>query len=118
MQILRNAHRITRFLLVWFALYLGVAVASPMVNPQSFELICSSAGVMKLVVQANDDAKVASGAMLDCPLCATSGAPPSTFQVNCGSLLPLGHVMQSIPAPVIAALSAAPLPARGPPADS
>ncbi|MDP1998086.1 MAG: hypothetical protein Q8K22_00625 [Rhodoferax sp.] len=115
MQILRNAHLLARFVLVWFALSLGVAVASPIVNPQNFELICSSAGVMKLVVQTDDGAKAVSGQMLDCPLCATGGAPPPSFQVKFEPLSPLGHVLQSIPSAIMAALTAAPPPARGPP---
>jgi hypothetical protein len=115
MQTLRNAHLLARFVLVWFALSLGVAVASPIVNPQNFELICSSAGVMKLVVQTDDGAKAVSGPMLDCPLCATGGAPPPSFHVKFEPLSPLGHVLQSIPSAIMAALTAAPPPARGPP---
>jgi hypothetical protein len=114
MQFLRNAHFLARLVLVWFALSLGVAVASPLVNPQASELICSSAGVMKLIVKTDDGAKEVSAPMLDCPLCATAGAPPS-LQAKFEPLLPLGHVLRSIPSAVIAALTAAPLPARGPP---
>lgn len=116
MQILRNARFITRFMLVWFALYLGAAVASPLVNPQAAELICSSAGVMKLIVQTDDGAKEVSGAMLDCPLCATGGAPPPSFVAWAEPRQPLAYVLQSIPSAHIASLTAAPLPARGPPA--
>ncbi len=116
MQILRNARFITRFMLVWFALYLGAAVASPLVNPQAAELICSSAGVMKLIVQTDDGAKEVSGAMLDCPLCATGGAPPPSFVARAEPRQPLAYVLQSIPSAHIASLTAAPLPARGPPA--
>ena len=115
MQTLRNAPLLARFVLVWFALYLGAAVASPIVNPQPSELICSSAGVMKLIVKTDGGAKEVSGAMLDCPLCATGAALPPSFHVKFEPLLPLGHVLQSIPSAIIAALMAAPLPARGPP---
>ena len=31
---LRQARHITRFMLVWFVLSLGVAIASPVINPQ------------------------------------------------------------------------------------
>ena len=115
MQILRNAHLLARFVLVWFALSLGVAVASPIVSLQAAELICSGAGVMKLIVQTEDGVKEVSGPMLDCPWCATGGAPPPSFYVKFEFLVPLGHVLQSIPSAIMVALTAAPLPARGPP---
>ena len=115
MQILRNAHLLARFVLVWFAFSLGVVVASPIVNPQTAELICAGAGVMKRIVQTDDGAKDVSGTMLDCPWCATGGAPPQSFHVKFESLAPSGHVLQSIPLGIVVALTAAPLPARGPP---
>jgi hypothetical protein len=116
MQILRNAHLLARFVLVWFALSLGVAVASPIVSPQASELICSGAGVMKLIVLTDDGANGAAGSMMDCPLCATGGAPPPPkARAEAEPAQPLGHVLQSIPSAQIAALTAAPLPARGPP---
>lgn len=116
MQTLRNAHLLARFVLVWFALSLGVAVASPILNPQASELICSGAGVMKLIVMTDDGANEVSGSMLDCPLCATGGAPPPPqARAVAEPVQPLGHVLQSIPSAHIAALTAAPLPARGPP---
>ena len=118
MQILRNAHLLARFVLVWFALSLGVAVASPIVSPQAAELICSGAGVMKLIVQTDDGAKEVSSPMLDCPWCATGGAPPLSFYVKFESFAPLGHVLQSIPSAFMVALTAGPLPARGPPSFS
>jgi hypothetical protein len=97
MQILRNAHLIARFVLVWFALSIGVAIASPLVKPQAMELICTgTAGVMKLLVQTDDGPQDVASYTMDCP----------------------AHVLQSIPAAHIAALTAAPLPARGPPAFS
>lgn len=116
MQILRNAHLLARFVLVWFALSMGVAVASPIVSPQASELICAGAGVMKLIVLTDDGANGASGSMMDCPLCVTGGAPPPpTARAAAEPAQPLGHVLQSIPSAQIAALTAAPLPARGPP---
>ena len=116
MQTLRNAHLLARFVLVWFMLSLGAAVASPIVNPQSSELICSSAGVMKLIVMTDDGGKEVSDSMLDCPLCATGGVPPPPLARASAELAqPLSHVLQTIPSAHIAALTAAPLPARGPP---
>ena len=53
MQTLRNARLIARLVLVWFALSLGVAVASPLVAPKAALLVCSGASV-KLIVQGAD----------------------------------------------------------------
>jgi hypothetical protein len=65
MHRLRNALQLTRLVLVWFALSVGVAIASPVVNPKGVDMVCSSAGVMKLVVQGDDDG-VASSLTMDC----------------------------------------------------
>lgn len=123
LQTLRNAHRLTRLVLVWFLLSLGAAIASPLVNPQATELICSGTGVMKLLVK-NADGTVDDGGtevasrMLDCPLCASVTAPPPTVKATAETAQPLGYVLQTIPAAHIAALTAAPPPGRGPPAFS
>jgi hypothetical protein len=117
MQTLRHAHLIARFVLVWFALSVGVAVASPIVKPQAMQLICTGTGVMKLLLQSDDGSGETSGATLDCPLCAMLGAPPPPVSsLKLEPVQPLAYVMQSIPAAHIASLTAAPLPARGPPA--
>ena len=118
MQTLRRFTHLTRFVLVWFTLSIGVAVASPLVKPQAMELICSGAGAIKLMVTSDDGAKELSGHTLDCPLCASLSAPPPVARQTPEPAQPLAHVLQSIPAARIAALTAAPLPARGPPAFS
>ena len=114
MQYLRNALQLTRFVLVWFALSVGVAIASPVVNPKAMDLVCSSSGSMKLVVQGDDEG-VASSHTLDCPLCASLGAPPPAINTALTQPSPLAHVMQPIAAAQIAVISAPPLPSRGPP---
>lgn len=119
MNALRNARLLARLVLVWLALSLGVAIASPIVKPQAMELICSGSGVMKLVLQSDDaSSQEAPGYTLDCPLCLTGGAPPPTARLTAQPAQPLAYALQSIPAARIAALTAAPLPARGPPAFS
>ncbi|MGH6627667.1 MAG: DUF2946 family protein [Burkholderiaceae bacterium] len=115
MQALRNAHFLARWVLVWFALSIGVAVASPLVKPQAMELICSGAGAMKLLVKTDDGAKELSSHTLDCPLCASLGAPPPPARQTAEPIHPLSYALQPIVAAHIAALTAAPLPARGPP---
>lgn len=117
MQMLRNAKFLTRFVLVWFALSMGVAIASTVVKPQATTLICSGAGVMKVLVQNDDGTSTEVAArMLDCPLCASVSAPPPAAKAAVEPAQPLGYVLQTIPAAHLAALTAAPPPARGPPA--
>ena len=107
---------IGRWVLLWFVLSLGVAVASPLVHPQSMELVCSGAGPVKVVVHTDDGAREMGASHMDCPLCVLTGAPPPAMVAPAFDLpLPLGRVVQPIPAARLAAATAAPLPARGPP---
>jgi hypothetical protein len=115
MQFLRQSHLIARFALVWFALFVGVAAASPLVNPQSIELICSGSGVMKLVVQSGDGASETAAHTQDCSLCGVVGVPPPVAKTLPVLAQPLAFALQRIPAARIAVLTGAPLPARGPP---
>jgi hypothetical protein len=114
MHTLRHSPSTALLVLMWFAATLGVAVASPLVNPQGMTLVCNAAGGVKLV-STNDGSTGAAPHTLDCPLCAPSGAPGMVNAVLNDPQRHLGHVLQSIPAARIAALTAAPLPARGPP---
>ena len=108
--------QIGRWVLLWFMLSLGVAVASPVVHPQAMELVCSSAGSIKVVVHTEDGAQEMGASHMDCPLCVLTGAPPPAMAAAAFDLpLPLGRVVQPIPAARLAAATAAPLPARGPP---
>lgn len=118
LQTLRNAHLITRFVLVWFALFIGVAVASPLVKPEAVQLVCSAIGGVKLV-QADaagaDVDGVVSHTALDCPACLPLIAPPV---VDLLAPLPMGslsHVLQPLPAARLASLLGQPWQARAPP---
>ena len=115
MQTLRHAHRLARFVLVWFVCALGVAVASPMVHPQAMELVCSSGGAVKLLVKTDNGVQDMGAHSLDCPLCLVGGAPPPQATASAAPAQPLAYVLRSIPAARLAARTAAPLPARGPP---
>ena len=119
MQSLRHAHFLARFVLVWFALSIGVAIASPIVKPQAIELICSGAGVMKVLLKTDDGSQGAVHLTMDCPLCVSNSAPPPPA-VHLGTEPPhaLAHVMQSIAVTHVVSLTAVPPPARGPPAFS
>jgi hypothetical protein len=77
LQSLRNAHRLTRFVLVWFVLFLGAAVASPLVNPEGMQLVCTSAGNVKLLqLDADGEEAKDSHKGLHCALCLPVAAPP------------------------------------------
>ena len=115
MQILRNAKTLARFVLVWFALTVGAAIASPMVKADSFDLICSGAGVMKIMPKTDDGKAPATALTLDCPLCASLAAPPVAARLAAEPYQPLSYVLRPVVAAFIAARTAAPLPARGPP---
>eukprot|EP01035_Chromulina_nebulosa_P038277 gene38277-51697_t len=64
----RSLGLIGRWVLLWFVLSLGVAVASPLVHPQSMELVCSGAGPIKVVVHTEDGARELGASHMDCPL--------------------------------------------------
>ncbi len=118
MQFLRNAHLLARFVLVWFALSIGVAMASPIVKPQAMELICSASGVMKVLLISDDGTQEVSGHTLDCPLCATSSAPPPLAAPGIEPPLALSYALLPIETARIAARIGTPWQARAPPAFS
>ena len=119
MSLLRHTRHlglIGRCVLLWFALSMGVAIASPIVHPQPLELVCASAGVVKLIVQTDDGVQEMGASHLDCPLCMLSGGPPlATPAVDLPALPPVGQALHPIKARHVVAVSAAPPPARGPP---
>ncbi|TXH30003.1 MAG: DUF2946 domain-containing protein [Burkholderiaceae bacterium] len=113
---LRSLRWLARLVLAWFVLSIGVAVASPLVKPQSLELICSGSGAIKLLLKTDDGAQELQTHTLDCPLCVHVGAPPPASLARLPVVHPLAHALRPIPAAHIAARTAAPLPPRGPPA--
>jgi hypothetical protein len=118
LQYLRNAHRLTRFVLVWFALFVGAAVASPLVKPEAVHLVCSAMGGVKLVqadaAGAEVDGVVAHTA-LDCPACLPLIAPPVADLLAPLPTGNLSHVLQPLPAARLASLLGQPWQARAPP---
>lgn len=115
MQRLRNAALLARLVLAWFALSLGVAMASPLVKPQSLELVCGGGGAMKLLSQ-DGQGKPAGPHTLDCPLCASWDSPPAAAAAA-GVPAKASLAQPSGGAETFAAKpTAGPPPARGPPA--
>jgi len=99
----------------WFLFSLGAAVASPIVHPQSVEMVCTSAGAVKVIVHTDEGVQEVGMGTMDCPLCVLSGPPPAAPMMVLPVLQPLSLAVQPIPAARLAAATAAPPPARGPP---
>lgn len=114
MQKLRNAHLLASWLLVWFALFIGSAVASPWFGNGKLELVCSSAGGAKLAVDGElVGDSVNSG--LDCPLCVPSAPPLPGHAFEAAPPSDLAHALRPIRVALLKWLTGSPLPARGPP---
>ena len=112
-----DTHRfLARLVLVWFALFIGVAIASPILSPTETQMVCSSAGGMKMVASGEEGADVKLTANMDCPLCAPVHVPLQSCNTPFDHASPLAHSLHPVAAAIIAAHAAPPLPSRGPPA--
>ncbi|QBK03662.1 DUF2946 domain-containing protein [Hylemonella gracilis] len=119
MQTLRRARFLARLVLAGFALALGVAIASPIVQPKAMELVCAADGVVKLIARGGDDGAIANHAhTLDCPLCVQVLTPPSLSLPVAAHDAPPSYAPRPWMTAHIAGRTAAPLPPRGPPASS
>lgn len=116
LQTLRQARTLAHGVLVWFVLAVGVAVAAPLVQPQSGTLVCSASGAFKLLVGDDDGSVAPTSHTLECVLCLALGAPPSAPVDAIASLPVLGYALTGLSAGHRVWRTAAPLPARGPPA--
>jgi hypothetical protein len=104
-------HLLARFVLAWFVLAVGVAVASPMVQPPALQLVCG-AGAVKLLPQEGEQAAPVALTM-DCALCAPAVVPPPHAGLQprgAGSLVHAAPPLQAATTP-----RALGPPARGPP---
>jgi len=111
---------LVRAVLLMYVLTLGVAMASSVVKSgeQGMNLICTSTGY-KFIKAEGSGSKEAGKSMthlLDCSMCLAASLPASFPQTT---VFPVPHALsyatRSIPAARLAAIVAAPLPARGPP---
>jgi hypothetical protein len=118
LQSLRNAPHLTRFVLVWFALFMGIAVASPLVSPGNVQWVCTADGEVQRVVAHGEeqDASDSSHAM-HCPLCLPMTAPP-VAQSPAPTPVGLSHALHPIELARLAALIGLPWQARAPPSFS
>ena len=116
MQALRNSVPLARLVMAWFALTLGLAIASPLVHPQAMGLVCTAGGSVRLVVVNGEEGQAVSAQhSLDCPLCLAVTPPPAHVHPSWAQLQPMGRALQPIVSARIASLVGAPLPPRGPP---
>ncbi len=97
-----------------FLLAMGIAHASPLLKPQSIELLCSASGAMKLLVKSSDGTAQDSTHTVHCGLCALGdGLPPAAGHAPA----PLAQA-PTLAVDFVSAVTASalpPLPARGPP---
>lgn len=115
MKTLRSMSQLRWWVLAWFALHLGAAIASPIVQPKLMEMICSSAGALKIITQSADGSVALGDVGMDCSLCLLGSSAPVTTHVQLPALAPQagapviqGHVFAVI-------VMATPPPARAPP---
>lgn len=120
MQALRNSKLIARLTLAWFALFIASAIASPIIKPSYWQMVCSASGPMKLVDAAAGNTDEADSGGMHCPLClgTSLAAPPPTHPAKFAKPSSLAHALQPVAAAHIASVTAPPLPSRGPPAFS
>ena len=109
-------HRLARLVLVWYVLFVGVSVLASTLQPKTMEVVCSSMGIMKLVVQGEESETPVRSSM-DCPLCAhaTPALPPPTLADLAHVPDARAHIVRRLPEAVLIARTAPPLPSRGPP---
>jgi hypothetical protein len=110
-------HRLARLVLAWSVLFVGVSVLASTLQPKTMEVVCSSMGIMKLVV-LGEEGETQVRSSMDCPLCAhtTPALPPPTLADMAHVPDARSHIVQRLPAAILLARTAPPLPSRGPPA--
>ena len=102
--------------LAWLVLSVGAASAAPILHPQSLEIVCSSAGEVRLVSKTDDGHSSPNASHWECAMCLPFSAPPTSSQAAVVSApAPTDLVLRPVETAYIATFNAAPLPARGPP---
>jgi hypothetical protein len=116
MRILRPSPWLSRFIVAWFALALGVISALPLSFPKTIGVVCTAGGGVKVVVANFDGKGKLTHHAVDCPLCLGAAMPlPEVPTVVSAHHQPLSHALKPATAAHIASLVGAPFPPRGPP---
>lgn len=103
------------WVMAWFVLALGVAVAAPVVQPRTMEIVCAGSGAAKILLHTNAGTLELGTHGTECPLCLFSAAPPPPASALNGLFAPLAHASTlHFSSPVVVASAVSP-PARGPP---
>jgi len=110
MQRLRQARTFARLVLAWFALALGVAIASPVLQGHPLQPVCTGGTIEWHAVDADGE----EASTLDCPLCVPLAPPAPDVRPRTAGIAHAEPVPPSLPAPVAQALGSRL--ARGPPA--
>ena len=112
-------HSLSRLVLVWYVLFVGVSVLAATLQPKTMEVVCSAMGIMKVVVQGEGEAPPLTSNM-DCPLCAhaTPALPPTTLSALVHVHDARAFIVQALPEALLLARTAPSLPSRGPPNSS
>lgn len=115
MKTLRSMARLRWWVAAWFLLSLGVAVASPIVQPRAMELVCSASGAAKIITQSPDGGVASDTQHMDCSLCLLESAPPEPLTVGLPVLPSIAVAPRPLACDPLPASTAAPPPARAPP---
>lgn len=114
MRCLSHSRIVARLVLAWYALFVGVSIASPLIEPATLQMVCSMG--MKMVLVDGEGATTDEAPGLDCPLCAPYAPNTATSAVSFAPADALAHALRPAVAAHLAWLTRSPLPARGPPA--
>jgi hypothetical protein len=101
--------------MLWLLLALTAALASPLVRPQSVELLCTGTGSVILLIGSGDDADLKTGHTHDCTPCAQASAPPVSKPAVAAPAPVNVYALHALPFARPAWPAAPPMPARGPP---
>jgi hypothetical protein len=114
MRFLRSV-LVARWVLVWFALFTGAGMASPLIQPSSWQMVCSASKGMTIVAADGQSTEAVPGLHMECPLCSGGAAPPPALRSPHLPPSALAHALRPLEAAHIASATAPPLPSRGPP---
>jgi hypothetical protein len=112
------SRRLAALVLAWFALVVGLAAAAPWMQPAGLADVCTAATPGDPASAPGDSGGSLPRHALDCPFCLPAHAPPPSLDALVVPPAPVVHeaARTSVRAARPATRSAAPLPARGPPA--